>query len=55
MKMTALMQRENTSQEPILLFVEGQAGHGVGKPLEKLAETETDLYTFLGWKTGLKF
>ncbi len=55
MKMTALMQWANASQEPILLFVEGQAGHGVGKPLEKLAETETDLYTFLGWKTGLKF
>jgi len=55
MKMTALMQWANASQEPILLFVEGQAGHGVGKPLEKLAETETDLYVFLGWKTGLKF
>lgn len=55
MKMTALMQWANASQEPILLFVEGQAGHGVGKPLEKLAETETDLYAFLGWKTGLKF
>ncbi|MBK5112439.1 MAG: S9 family peptidase [Candidatus Heimdallarchaeota archaeon] len=55
MKMTALMQWANDSKEPILLFVEGQAGHGVGKPLEKLAETETDLYTFLGWKTGLKF
>ncbi len=55
MKMTALMQWANASQEPILLFVEGQAGHGIGKPLEKLAETETDLYVFLGWKTGLKF
>jgi len=55
MKMTALMQWANASQEPILLFVERQAGHGVGKPLEKLAETEADLYAFLGWKTGLKF
>jgi len=55
MKMTALMQWANASEEPILLFVEGQAGHGVGKPLEKLAETETDLYVFLGFKTGLKF
>lgn len=55
MKMTALMQWANASQEPILLFVEGQAGHGVGKPLKKLAETETDLYAFLGWKTGMKF
>ena len=54
MKMTALMQNMNTSKEPIMLFVEKQAGHGVGKPLEKLAITEADLYTFIGWKTGLK-
>ncbi len=55
MKMTALMQWANSSNEPISLFIEKKAGHGIGKPLEKLAETETDLYTFLGWKTGLKF
>ncbi len=55
MKMTALLQWANSSKEPISLFIEKQAGHGIGKPLEKLAETETDLYTFLGWKTGLKF
>lgn len=54
MKMTAMMQWANNSKEPIILFVERQAGHGVGKPLEKLAKTETDLYLFLGWKTGLK-
>ncbi|MBN1330448.1 MAG: S9 family peptidase [Candidatus Heimdallarchaeota archaeon] len=54
MKMTAQMQWANKSNEPIILFVESKAGHGVGKPLDQLVETETDLYTFLGWKTGLK-
>ncbi|HUT81626.1 MAG TPA: prolyl oligopeptidase family serine peptidase [Candidatus Bathyarchaeia archaeon] len=54
MKMTAQMQWANESKEPIILFVERKAGHGVGKPLDQLVETETDLYTFLGWKTGLK-
>jgi prolyl oligopeptidase len=54
MKMNAMMQWANSSDEPILLYVEEQAGHGVGKPLDKLAETESDIYLFLGWKTGLK-
>ena len=54
MKMTALMQWANVSKEPIMLFVERQAGHGIGKPLEKLAITEADFYTFIGWKTGLE-
>jgi len=54
MKMTAMMQWANQSKEPIILYVERQAGHGVGKPLDKLAETEADLFTFVGWKTGLK-
>jgi prolyl oligopeptidase len=54
MKMTALLQAATKSDEPVILYVERQAGHGIGKPLDKLAKTETDLYTFLGWKTGLK-
>ncbi|MFW9923514.1 MAG: prolyl oligopeptidase family protein [Candidatus Thorarchaeota archaeon] len=53
MKMTALMQWANTSKEPIILFIESKAGHGIGKPLDKLAKTETDFLTFVGWKTGL--
>ncbi|NHJ49227.1 MAG: S9 family peptidase [Asgard group archaeon] len=54
MKMTALLQWANASIEPIALFVERQAGHGIGKPLNKLAKTETDIFAFIGWKTGLK-
>jgi prolyl oligopeptidase len=54
MKMTAALHHANNSEEPIILYVERQAGHGVGKPLDKLAISETDYYAFLGWKTGLK-
>lgn len=53
MKMTAKMQWANASKEPIFLYVEQKAGHGVGKPIDKLVQSEMDLYTFLGWKTGL--
>ncbi|MHA1878956.1 MAG: prolyl oligopeptidase family serine peptidase, partial [Candidatus Heimdallarchaeota archaeon] len=54
MKMAAALQWATSSDEPIVLFVEQQAGHGVGKPLNQLAKTETDMYAFLGWKSGLK-
>jgi len=54
MKMTALLQWATGSEEPVALFVEKQAGHGMGKPLEQIAKADTDLYTFLGWKTGLQ-
>ncbi len=54
MKMTGYMQWASASKEPILLFVERQAGHGIGKPIDKVAEAEANKFTFLGWKTGMK-
>ena len=51
-KMAALLQgvdREN----PVLLRVEMEAGHGQGKPLAKVIEEETDVWTFLGWQLGV--
>ena len=40
-------------QRPILLRIESRAGHGVGKPVTKLVEEQTDLWTFLFWQLGL--
>jgi prolyl oligopeptidase len=54
-KMTAMLQWATASDEPIILEVERQTGHGVGKPLDALAKSRTELFTFLGWKTGMKF
>jgi len=54
MKMTGYMQWASSSKEPIILFVERQAGHGAGKPIDKVAEAEANKFTFLGWKTGMK-
>ena len=54
MKMTALLQWATSSDESIALFVEKQAGHGMGKPLDQVVKADVDLYTFLGWKTGLQ-
>jgi prolyl oligopeptidase len=52
-KMTALLQADNGSPNPILLRIEPKAGHGVGKPISKLVEEWTDIYSFLFWQLGM--
>src|SRR5438445_242494 len=57
-KMAALMQAEakngSSRERPILLRIETKAGHGAGKPVTKLIEEGTDVYSFLVWQLGVK-
>jgi prolyl oligopeptidase len=53
-KMAALLQAESGSDKPILLRVEGKAGHGAGKPISKKIEEATDVYSFLFWQLGVE-
>jgi prolyl oligopeptidase len=55
-KMTALMQAKarQGAERPILLRVEGNAGHGAGKPVAKLVDERTDTWSFLFWQLGMK-
>jgi prolyl oligopeptidase len=53
-KMTALLQAQ--SEDPnavVLLRVDRDAGHGIGKPLDKQVDDLADQYAFLAWRTGL--
>ena len=56
-KMTALMQAEAkngaSKERPILLRIDTKAGHGQGKPVNKLVEDYTDIYSFLFWQLGV--
>jgi prolyl oligopeptidase len=54
-KMAALLQSASSGQDerPILLYQEGRAGHGVGKPVAKRADELADGLTFLAWQVGL--
>ena len=38
---------------PILLRIEPKAGHGAGKPISKLVEEWTDIYSFLFWQLAM--
>jgi len=52
-KMAALLQASTASHRPILLRVETRAGHGIGKPLGKVIEEQTDMWSFLFWQLGV--
>jgi prolyl oligopeptidase len=53
-KMTAELQAANGGPNPILLRIESKAGHGAGKPIAKLVDEWTDIYSFLFWQLGME-
>ncbi|MBI4751216.1 MAG: S9 family peptidase [Acidobacteria bacterium] len=52
-KMAARLQAATSSGYPILLRVESQAGHGVGKPTIKRIEESVDVLSFLTAQLGI--
>jgi prolyl oligopeptidase len=46
-KFVATLQEKTDSKNPILLRVETKAGHGQGKPISKIIDEQTDIYSFL--------
>jgi prolyl oligopeptidase len=54
-KMAALLQFEasDADDRPVLLFQDGRAGHGVGKPVAKRADEVADVLSFFAWQLGL--
>ncbi|TMC78417.1 MAG: S9 family peptidase, partial [Chloroflexi bacterium] len=53
-KMAALLQAQ--SEDPasvVLLRVDRDAGHGIGKPLDKQVDDLADQYAFIAWRTRL--
>lgn len=53
LKMTALMQSTTGSDNPVLLWVEKEAGHGKGKPLRKEIQERVDSWVFFMWQLGM--
>ncbi len=54
-KFAATLQEAQSGNNPIILRVEKNAGHGQGKPLSKVIEEEVDLYTFLFKELNIVF
>jgi prolyl oligopeptidase len=56
-KMAAMLQWATDGVHgagPVLLHQESRAGHGVGKPVGKQADTQADVLAFLTWQLGAK-
>jgi prolyl oligopeptidase len=51
-KFAAALQAAQAGPAPILLRVETQAGHGAGKPVQKLIDEAADKLAFLDWALG---
>jgi prolyl oligopeptidase len=53
-KMAALLQAQSEDPESVVLLrVDRDAGHGIGKPLDKQVDDFADQYAFIAWRTGL--
>lgn len=54
-KFGAALQEKNTSNLPIILRIDRKAGHGAGKPVEKVIDEEADKLAFLMFNLGMKW
>ena len=55
-KMVAKMQRDAANdfkEDPILLWIDREGGHGAGKPLKARIQEVADQMMFLAWQTGM--
>ena len=53
-KYTARLQALDTGDQPHIIRIETRAGHGSGKPTDKVIEEYSDIYAFLAHATGLE-
>ena len=53
-KYTAALQAASTGNKPKLIRIETRAGHGSGKPTEKIIEEYADMWALIAYWTGMK-
>ncbi len=53
-KYAATLQEYNTGDNPVLIRVETDAGHGAGKPTAKAIDEQTDVWSFVFYNLGME-
>ncbi len=54
-KFAAALQAAQSCDNPTLIRIETNAGHGAGKPTSKVIDEQTDIWSFVLWNTDSKF
>ena len=52
-KYAAALQAADTGDAPKLIRIDSKAGHGAGKPVAKVVDEYTDLYSFIYHNLGI--
>ena len=53
-KYAATLQAADTGDQPKLIRIDSKAGHGAGKPIAKVIDEYTDIYSFIFNNMGLQ-
>lgn len=54
-KFAAQLQKDNDGENPVIIRIETDAGHGAGKPTGKLIDEATDVWSFIMYNLGMEF
>lgn len=53
-KFAAELQDKQSGNNPVLIRIETNAGHGAGTPVSKIIEQASDIQSFILWNVGIK-
>ena len=53
-KFAATLQEKHKGENPVLIRIETDAGHGAGKPTSKIIEEQADMWSFILYNTGVR-
>ncbi len=53
-KFIAELQAKQVGDNPVLIRIETDAGHGAGTPVSKTIEQYADIFSFALWNMGIK-
>lgn len=53
-KFAATLQADNDGTNPTLIRIDSKAGHGAGKPIGKIIDAQTDMWSFVMYNLGIK-
>ena len=52
-KFAATLQADNAGKTPALIRIDSKAGHGAGKPIGKVIDAQTDMWSFVMYNLGM--